>query len=105
MPTKKKSKSSAQSIQQQFEATTETGDLRQQLQLAVPIAARVVWMHGLDSADHVLEGVQRLAGPNAEFHNLGGWDDYCRHVAAAFALGIAIGQLVHPGVFQTGGAR
>jgi hypothetical protein len=33
------------------------------------------------------------------------WVDYCTHLSAAFALGIAIGQLVSPDVFKTGGAK
>jgi hypothetical protein len=33
------------------------------------------------------------------------WDGQCHHLKAAYALGIAIGQLVHPDVFTVGGAR
>ena len=33
------------------------------------------------------------------------WASFCRFVYAAYALGIVTGQLVHPDVFKSGGAR
>jgi len=32
------------------------------------------------------------------------WSNYTAHLHAAVAIGIAIGQLVHPDVFKKGGA-
>ena len=110
MSTKKPTRT--QTVTQQFAATTKTGDLRRQVQLARPIATDVVWTRGLDAGDEVLASVVRLAGSHDVFRSRGtaveaadAWAIYCRHINAAFALGIATGQIVSPDMFKTGGTR
>ena len=58
-------------------------------------------------SDDPCDLAERLAGGGflREPNNAVGWDTFCAHLRAALAMGIAIGQLVHPDVFKTGGAR
>jgi hypothetical protein len=61
---------------------------------------------GSDTDDN-LDDINALAGSNDLFnHNPANiWFDYGRHVDAAFVLGLALGHLVSPDAFKTGGAR
>lgn len=90
-----------------FVAATNAADLDAQLRLARGPACRLI-LYGIDGTIGALsEAIDELAGgtykpklPNREASD--DWADYCLHLDAAFALGVVIGQLVHPDVFKTG---
>lgn len=91
-------------LQQQFAAASEKGDLVALVRLARTQARQILMLDGLDSEEEI-DRIDALAGD----FKPGGvevWDTYTRHLKAAYVLGIAIGQLVHPSVFETkSGAR
>jgi hypothetical protein len=72
------------------------------VQVAREQARDLLMTSGLD-AEEELDHAAALAG---EWKRTPGedWEGQCHHLKAAYALGIAIGQLVHPDVFK-GGAR
>lgn len=92
------------SAKRTFVAASDAGDVVRQVQIASAAARRMIVGEGLDLDLHnlrTLAGVEFPTKLDAE-HN---WAAYCHHINAAFALGIAIGQLVHPDLFKPGGAR
>jgi hypothetical protein len=92
-----------QTRQQAFLAAYTKGDLVAQIKIARTAAHYVILAHGVD-ADN-LDTFAELAGPHTAIREED-WPDYCVHLSAAFAFGIAIGQLVHPDVFfKTGGVK
>jgi hypothetical protein len=91
-----------------FLAADEEGDLAALVKIARRAMRDRIWAWSAIAEDIVpLEAVQELAGEFPEDHRGGpvAWDLYGRHVDAAFALGIALGQFVHPDVFTMGGAK
>ena len=90
----------------QFVAASHNGDLLRQVDLAAPKAREIVLFRG--SADDIIETVAQLVGslpdPPNQMSEID-WTVYCDHVSAAYALGIAVSQLLQPAVFKTGGAR
>ena len=102
-------------LQQAFLAASTEGDLVEQVRLARPKARELVWACGI--AEDNIESIGHLAGDfcpevddstRARAHDPvanAEWEAYCHHLNAAFALGIAIGQLVSPDVFKSGGER
>ena len=92
---------SKKTLHQQFLAASEHGDLPAQVQVAREAAVTLLNTSGLDQGEE-FDQITALAG---DFKPAGGsdaWDSYCQHLRAAYALGIAIGQLVHPDVFKAG---
>jgi hypothetical protein len=91
-----------------FVAASQAADLPAQLRLARETARQLV-LNGVVDGENVLNAINELAGGGFEANltTPGGdvWSDFCRHVDAAFALGIVVGQLVHPDVFKNGGDR
>jgi len=88
------------SLQDRFRAASDAGNLAAMLALARGEALALIRAHGLATEDE-LERVNALAG---DFKPAGeDWFTYVRHVHAAYALGLAIGQLVHRDVFAHGG--
>jgi hypothetical protein len=102
-PTERAAGKAAKIRQQAFLAATATGNLPAQIQLAREQARDLLMTSGLDAEDE-LTHVAALAG---ECKRTAGedWEGQCNHLKAAYALGIAIGQLVHPDVFRIGGTR
>jgi hypothetical protein len=98
-------------LQRQFATAYTEGHLVQQVQCVRATAIDAVLKTGLDGDTDVMEHLEQLAGPES----LGGppvarsesaaFEIHCRYVTAAFALGVAVGQLVSPDVFAKGGAR
>lgn len=78
--------------------------LEDQIAMAVPIARdRLVdGGLGLESLDHIFQLGEVETGGPVRFDSR--YDEVCRLVAAAYALGIAVGQLV-PTLGADGGAR
>jgi hypothetical protein len=87
-----------------FLAAYTRGDLAGMVAIAREAARERIWVNGIDSDN--LDLVADLAGsfPMDE-RTREAWNAYTRGVAAAFALGIGIGQLVHPDVFTMRGAK
>jgi hypothetical protein len=92
-----------QTRNQAFLKACTMGDLRAQVQIARAEARELIWVHGID--EDQLETIAQLAGEHLSAIGQDGWFDYCAHLSAAFALGIAIGQLVSPDLFKSGGVR
>lgn len=90
-------------LQQQFTAANDKGDLVALLRLARTQAREILLVDGLDSEDEI-DRINALAG---DFKPAGVdvWETYCRHLKAAYMLGIAVGQLVHPAVFEEKGGH
>jgi hypothetical protein len=86
-----------------FIAASNTSDLAAQIRIARTEALDQVQGEGL-RADFI-DRIDRLAGRFKPGGGPDGWSKYCRHLDAAFALGIAIGQLVHPDAFSKPGSR
>src|SRR4051812_11788023 len=91
------------SRQQQFRRAADAGDLRAQVHVARAEAVDLLSVGGLHSEEE-FRSVAALAGAFPK-HDIDTWSDQCRHLKAAYALGIAIGQLVHPDVFKSGATR
>jgi hypothetical protein len=102
-PVLPKARSRAQTQQQVFLEACTQGDLRVQVQIARAEARELIWIHGIDESQ--LEAITELAGEHPSAIGQDSWPDYCAHLSAAFALGIAIGQLVSPDLFKPGGVR
>ena len=92
--------------QQAFLAATKKGDLAAQVQIAREEAYALLNRSGLNSEEE-LNHVTALAGDftRQASDDADRWFDYLRHLQAAYALGIAIGQLVHADVFTPNGQR
>jgi hypothetical protein len=96
-----------------FIAASAAGDLLAQIRLARPAALDLILNGGIDGDRTHLEVIDELVGgrlkePTYTMESAAHtdmWVDYCHHINAAFAIGIVIGQLVHPDVFKTGGSR
>jgi hypothetical protein len=74
------------------------------VELARAPALGLLIREGLENTEEI-PYINALAG---EFQPDGGddaWVTYCRHLQAAYVLGIAIGQLIDRSVFTKGGAR
>jgi hypothetical protein len=82
-------------------------DLATQVRLAREVVRKLIMVGGIDTTR--LGPIDALVGrpfnalPVTDGSGLE-WQDYSQHIAAAIAIGIAIGQLVHPDVFKKGGA-
>lgn len=89
--------------QRAFIAINKKGDLPAAVQLARTVVTTDL-LNGL--IDDPCDLAERLAGSRLrEPNNAVGWDTFCAQLRAALAMGIAIGQLVHPDVFKTKGGR
>jgi hypothetical protein len=88
-----------------FRAASEKGDLRAQVRIAGEMARHMVVADGIEQER--MDAFNKLAGGKFEHaaSSVEVWSSYCDHISAAYALGIAVGQLVHPDVFKTGGER
>ena len=98
-------KTTTNSMSKAFHKARAAGDIRTAVQLARTA-----------TVDHVLSGAAELDDPGVVMEALTGTDGVPfgltvpteqRHtdVYAAFVAGIALGQLLHPDVFKTGGGR
>jgi hypothetical protein len=109
--TKKPAAPTAPRLQKAFMAASTKGDLAAQVRIARVSAREMIWLRGVD--DENLHVMEELAGPFPDPGPPPGdarsravpWELYCHHINAAFALGIAVGQLVHPDVFTPGAAK
>ncbi len=100
-----------------FVAASAAADLCAQIRLARPAALDMILNGGIDGDRDHLEVIDELVGGRLKERTYTTesaahtdvatdvWVDYCHHINAAFAIGIVLGQLVHPDVFKTGGAR
>jgi hypothetical protein len=89
-----------------FVAAANADDLPAQIRLARETARQLV-LAGIDDPEAVITAINTLAGGGFEANltTPGGevWTDYSHHLDAAFALGIVVGQWLHPDVFKPGG--
>lgn len=101
---KKSTLSTGTTLKQQFTTAVKAGDLPAQVAVARTAARQLLMHDGLDTEEE-LQQVQALAGEFTKTDDLNAWEAFCRQLKAAYALGVAIGQLVHPDVFRQGGER
>jgi hypothetical protein len=103
MPRKKTAQTTA------FDRAYQAGDLAAMVALARTAFAAKMFTGALEDdpgslVDMLLEEEEeqspRPAGMSGD-----AWDYHCRNLFAALAMGIAIGQLVHPDVFAKGSVR
>jgi hypothetical protein len=85
-----------QARQRAFLAASSKGDLPAQIQIAREQAREMLMTSGLDDEEE-LNHAAALAG--VQSGAAGDWESVCHHLKAVYALGIAIGQLVHPDMF------
>jgi len=89
--------------QRAFMPINKSGDLPAAVTLARSVVTAALLSGDFD--DDAPSHAARLAG-EIERNDTGvSWDTFFSHVLAALAMGIAIGQLVSPDVFKTGGAK
>jgi hypothetical protein len=92
---------------QAFVAADDAGNLAARVQIARAVARALIARRGVDADP--FEAVDELAGgpfePELAATTGDMWTAYGHHISAAVALGIAIGQLIHPDLFKTVGAR
>lgn len=91
----------------QFTAAIDGSDESAQVHLARPIARHLLLGEGGLQED-LIKASNRLAGPTPDKESAQHWDSYCRHLFAAFAIGIAVGHFTKPDLFEVyrpGGAR
>jgi hypothetical protein len=90
--------------QRAFIPINQKGDLPAAVTLARTVVSRELLSGAFE--DDAPSLAQQLAGPIArDAHREVPWDAVCAQLLAALAMGIAIGQLVSPDVFKTGGAK
>jgi hypothetical protein len=91
-------------LQSRFAATADTTfDLAEQVELVRSVARRLVMRDGIEAGGGNLDPIYAIAGEREG--DVGDWLYFCRCVSAAYALGIAVGQLVDRDVLTTGAAR
>jgi hypothetical protein len=92
-----------------FLSAVKSGRLDVQVQIARGTARYLIEEGGLRAVSERHDHVDELAGGPFDRERTDGDDetytDYCHHIQAALALGIAIGQLVSPDVFKTHGVK
>lgn len=89
-------------ISEAFLAALKVGDLPAQVRIAQIPAQFHILSRGIDNEP--FDAINDLVGEPFEpgdARSRAWWGSYCDHLQAAFALGIAVGQLVHPNVFRT----
>jgi hypothetical protein len=91
-----------------FERANKAGDLPAAVQLARQTLAKELFTGAVDDDAGTL--INLLRGERERRAIQGAipgdaWVEHCADVFAALAMGVALGQLVHPDVFKTGGAR
>jgi hypothetical protein len=99
--------SNATPLQRRFRAATAKPDIAEAVACARTELRTLLLQGGIDLDDR-LSYVGALTGIDHKqvAATQEAWDTYCQQMAAAFALGVAAGQLLHPDVFRvTGGAR
>lgn len=88
-----------------FRAASHSGNFYTQLAVVTPIARGNVLNAGIDT-DNLIDDVAGLVGMKRGGHGAGAdWSDYCDALNAAFALGVATGQMLTPGFFGKAGAK
>jgi hypothetical protein len=90
-----------------FDRAYKIGDLAAMVSLARTAFASKMFTGTLEDDPGALVGLLLDEETETSPASLTGdaFDYHCRHLFAALAMGIAIGQLVHPDVFLKGGAR
>jgi hypothetical protein len=96
----------ATQLTQAFQQASRKGDLPAQVRLARGTVTALILEGGIDA--DLVAPINRLAGgpfdPTRSTPAGDLWSNDTAHLDAAVAIGIAIGQLVHPDVFKKGGA-
>jgi hypothetical protein len=92
--------------QQEFVKAIDTRDVATQVQIALEATRERMLGAGFNLLD-IPDYTPQLAGPFAagDRHEGAARPTYCNQLYAAFALGIAIGQLCHVDAFTEGSAR
>jgi hypothetical protein len=91
--------------QREFVRAIDKRDVATQVQIALEATRERMLRDGFNLLD-IPDYTPELAGPfDAGRNESADWPTYCNQLYAAFALGIAIGQLCHVDAFTEGGAR